>query len=303
MDPVTMMLLAMSKSGGGDPSSAYLDPVMAYMTGSYTPERRWTDEELMSIYAPTLMRYLQNAEGKGDFYDAARAISEGQTPYEIASSKDKLDDKPYMQLLEQLQEEQSKLLQQKLSRDSRKDQFEEMGLPGYGKPYSNDQLMSMFPDVFVDVAPRLAGAQANTARLAKKMESERAAFLKQLEESTGTVTPGLIPGQRLVRTPASERGYTIDNTSLIPGADLGPVGGPNYEKFDEETLDKKKRAFDTVQKARMDQQRYAPGGEGYEALKAQMRMELARGALQAEGRSPLSDALISAAMLKRVLGR
>jgi hypothetical protein len=276
MDPVMMMLLAMSQSGGGDPSSAYLDPVMAYLSGSYTPERRWSDEELMSIYAPTLMRYLQNTEGKGDFYDAAQMISQGQTPYEIASSKDKLDDKPYMQLLEQLQEEQSKLLQQKLSRDSRKDQFEEMGLPGYGKGYSNDQLINMFPQAFADIAPRLAGAQANTARLAKKMEAERAAFLKEAQEAP-----------------------------VIPRAS---ASGADFNKYVADYKDYKKgvkntKAFDTTQKARMDQQRYTPGGEGYEALKAQMRMELARGALEAEGRSPLSDALISSAMLKRVLGR
>lgn len=303
MDPLMMMLLAMSKSGGGDPSSAYLDPVMAYLSGSYTPERRWTDDELMSIYAPTLMRYLQQPGGEGDFYEAARLITEGQSPYEIAAQKDKLDDKPYMQLLEQLHEERSKFAQQQLSRDSRKDQFEEMGLPGYGKGYSNDQLLNMFPQVFADISPRLARSQGNTQKLAKKMESERAAFLKQLEESTGTVVPGLVPGQRLVRTPASERGYTIDNQSLVPGADLSPIGGPNWEKFDEETVDKKKKAFDIVQKARMDQQRYTSGGEGYEALRAQMQMELARQALQAQGRSPLSDALISSAMLKRVLGR
>jgi len=293
-----MMLLAMSQAGGGDPSAAYMDPILAYMTGAYTPERRWTDAELANIYAPTLSAYvdflpdgtLAPKRGvSGDRLKEVEAILEGVSPYDIAGKN--RDDREYMDFLQSLAEERAKLAQQQLSRDSRKDQFEEMGLPGYGKGYSVDQIFSMYGDYLGATPQRLAGTESNTARLAARNRK----MLEEYRAKSGTANDAEIARLEAERAEFLSKGDAAraDN---------------RYRKI-QQLRDKSKGAEKQAESygAALDRESqraaYSPGGEKFEALRAETQAKQLAAALEAAGRSPLSDALVSAAMLKRVLGR
>lgn len=293
-----MLLAAMTQAGGGDPSAAYMDPVLAYLTGSYTPESRWSDEDILAINAPTLSAYVQfgpNGElvaRKGlpeDRQKEVEAILAGDAPYDVAGSN--RDDREYMDFLQSLAEENSKFRQQKLARNSRKDQFEEMGFPGYGKGYSDDQIFSMYGDYLGGTPQRLAGAEGNTARvdaLNQKLlqeyrtragvanESEIAALEKQREEflAQGDAARADNRRRRIAELQDQSKG-----------------------------VEKKAEKYGLVLDREAQRAAYSPGGAKFEALRAETQARQLAAALEASGRTPLSDALVSAAMLKRVLGR
>ncbi len=300
MDPQTLALLvsAMTQANGGDPSSAYLDPVLAYLTGSYTPERRWTDEELMAINAPTLSAYTQvgpdgNLVVRSDIGDKDRrkqieAILSGASPYDVAGGN--TDDRELMDFLQSLAEERAKFFQQQISRDSRKDQFEEMGLPGYGKGYTLDQISTMYGDSLGNSPYMAAASERNAARLSARNQ-------KLLEEFSS---------KRPARVDA-EVSALMDRMSRSTDPSQGPA---QLEQLDRLRSKKDKSSADkdieSYKRALASEERRAsasPGGMGYENLRNQYQMQALASALEASGRTPLSDALVSSAMLKRLLGR
>jgi hypothetical protein len=300
MDPQTLALLvsAMTQANGGDPSAAYLDPVLAYLTGSYTPERRWTDEELMAINAPTLSAYTQvGPDGNlvirpgitGDRKKEVEAILAGASPYDVAG--DNTDDRELMDFLQSLAEERAKFFQQQISRDSRKDQFEEMGLPGYGKGYSLDQISTMYGDSLGNTPYMAAASEMNDARLAERNRN----LLAEFASKGASATDAQIEALR-----AEEERYTKAGDPARAYA-----RSQKRKTLESKRPDSKKQEENYRQTLAAEERRAtaSPGGMGYENLRNQYQMQALASALEASGRTPLSDALVSSAMLKRLLGR
>jgi hypothetical protein len=313
MDPMLMLLLSMTQAGGGDPSSAYMDPVLAYMTGSFTPERRWSDQELLSINAPTLSSYVElDPQGQlvpkrglpEDRFKEVSAILGGASPYDVAGKN--TDDRELMDFLQSLAEERAKFFQQQISRDSRKDQFEEMGLPGYGKGYTEDQIFSMYGDYLGSSPQMLAGSERNQARL----ESRNKKLMDEFRVKAGGVDAAQIDALREEQARYASQGDAaraderyrkikqLEEQSEIPMEELLQMQ-PKERVSKMSPTQKYAAALDAEKKRSM----YSPGGSKYEAMRARSQAQNLIGALEASGRTPLGDALISAAMLKRVLGR
>lgn len=290
-----MLLTAQQQAGAGDPSAAYLDPVLAYMTGSYTPETRWSDDEILAISAPTLSAYTQ-LDPQGRLVPKAgldktrlkqiESILSGEAPYDIAADR---TDREEMDFLQSLAEENAKFTQQKLSRDSRKDQFEEMGFPGYGKGYSDEQIFSMYGDYLGDTPQRMARSEQEAARLVARNEK----LLKKFAPATNVAA-------EIERLKKEEAAYASKGDAARQ--DSAYRKRVALEQGESKT-DPQAAAFKASLESETTRAGYSPGGTQYEALRAQVQARKLAAALEAAGRTPLSDALTSAAMLKRVLGR
>lgn len=307
-----MLLTAQQQAGAGDPSAAYLDPVLAYMTGSYTPETRWSDDEILAISAPTLSAYTQ-LDPQGRLVPKAgldktrlkqiESILSGEAPYDIAADR---TDREEMDFLQSLAEENAKFTQQKLSRDSRKDQFEEMGFPGYGKGYSDEQIFSMYGDYLGDTPQRMARSEQEAARLVARNKK----LLQPFEPATEATSD--YEKLKKKSAPATNVAAEIDRLKKEEAAYASKGDAARqYSAYRKRVAleqgqsknDPNVAAFKALLESETTRAGYSPGGTQYEALRAQVQARKLAAALEAAGRTPLSDALTSAAMLKRVLGR
>ena len=343
MDPATMALLAQILAGqGGDPSSAYMDPILSYLTGNYQSERLPTDEELLKMYAPDLTYFL-NLEDTNDVRRrAAEMIGRGQSAYAVATELKKPDgfgsDKDWLAFLLQLGDQQTKFIEKKLAVDSTQDPFQRVGLPGANQAYTDEEIYALAPGQFDSQLKKVSAAESRGSRARAADEAALRRYITEserdfesvrsaLKDGVGSPSPWnpeawLVPRGPLADWLGPERPEPVKEFERLRKnkKNLSPLEKEIMDKYDgrwarmssrpedlafsyfSDVRDAKQKQFEQQLNRDARVRDYAVGGDKYEALRAKVMLDMARSAAQEQGRSPLSDALVKTAMLKRVIG-
>jgi hypothetical protein len=292
---ILQTIMAIRSSKTRDASSATLDPVLAFLTQNYQQTPQMSDEQIEEMYAPTLLSLSTSNLGDSRA-EAARRIVAGENPFDVAESlapPKGFDPGRWSDFVQSLSKERVAVQRQKAERDLAPDHFQKQGLPGYGEKYSDEQLLERFPSAFADIAGRRAPVSEQSILqdiLAKRIVADP----KPKEPGPGILSQANRAFRRVGGT--NPGGWIASGRDIVGGI----AGLFRDEPTGPGTVDPE-APLTTAQRRKLDRRKFAVGGEGYERLKAQERVRNVRGGLEAEGRSPLMDALLMNAMLERLL--
>lgn len=171
MDPKVLAQIAQMFRANklGDPSSAAFDPVLALLTGTYTPKAQFTEEQLFERLAPTML--YAAAEGP----DSPRAIAAsrikaGESPWSVEKDKElrgNIPGKEWSKFVSDLAKESQAVRAKMLDIDMEQDPFEKQGLRGLDAQFTPADAYKYAPKEFAKIFEGMDEAQkAEDARLA-----------------------------------------------------------------------------------------------------------------------------------------
>jgi hypothetical protein len=171
MDPKVLAQIAqMFKANKlGDPSSAAFDPVLALLTGTYTPKQQFTEEQLFERLAPTML--YAAAEGPNSPRAiAASRIKAGEAPWSIENDKElrgKISSKEWSRFVSDLAKESQAVRAKMLDLSLEQDPFQKQGLRGLDAQFTPADAYKYAPKEFAKIFEGMDEAQkAEDARLA-----------------------------------------------------------------------------------------------------------------------------------------
>lgn len=304
MDQQTIMMLLASLMGGktGDLSSAFLDPVLAYLTGSYSPEPTLSDEDILRGYAPTLSAYVKAAPGGGlvatggAYGNVVSQILEGKSAFEVIqnASKDQKKNKDFANFVKSLEDDRAKFYQQKSSQATRKDQFQNMGLPGYKQGWDDQILQSMYGSQFADLSHRTAAAE--------RLDEQRSSYRQKRLEGYQEREKSRIDAQIAALKKRAADQIAQGGAGSTMGVDAITSAMSKLER-EKGNVGKTEADYKSYLEKMGTTESFSPGGAGRAAVAERLKRDALAAALSGAGRTPLGDALVSAAILKRTLGK
>ena len=176
MDPKVLAQIAqMFKANKlGDPSSAAFDPVLALLTGTYTPKQQFTEEQLFERLAPTML--YAAAEGPNSPRAiAASRIKAGEAPWSIENDKElrgKISSKEWSRFVSDLAKESQAVRAKMLDLSLEQDPFQKQGLRGLNEQFTPQDAYKYAPKEFAKIFEGMDEAKkAEDAKL-KNIRSE-----------------------------------------------------------------------------------------------------------------------------------
>jgi hypothetical protein len=171
MDPKVLAQIAQMFRANklGDPSSAAFDPVLALLTGTYTPKAQFTEEQLFERLAPTML--YAAAEGPNSPRAiAASRIKAGESPWSVEKDKElrgSISSKEWSKFVSDLSKESQAVRAKMLDIDMEQDPFEKQGLRGLDAQFTPADAYKYAPKEFAKIFEGMDEAQkAEDARLA-----------------------------------------------------------------------------------------------------------------------------------------
>lgn len=161
MDPELFNMYLQAMSGQKDASSAAFDPVLAFMTGLYQPKQQFSEEQLYTKLAP--MMSFATMEQTGPRFEAAAAIRGGRAPWQIKEDKTlrgNMNPKDWEKLVDEMFKENEKVKSKMLDLEMEQDPFQKQGLPGYADKYKPEDMYKFAPEAFKKILEGLPEAQA-----------------------------------------------------------------------------------------------------------------------------------------------
>lgn len=173
MDPELFSLYLQAMSGQKDASSAAFDPVLAFMTGMYQPKQQFSEDQLFARSAPLIS--AAGAEQAGPRFEAAAAIRGGRAPWDIKNDKSlrgNIDPKEWGKLVDAMFKENQSVKAKMLDLELEQDPFEKQGLPGYDAQYQPQDMYKFAPKAFQKVLEGLPEAQAEEDKALKPISEK-----------------------------------------------------------------------------------------------------------------------------------
>jgi len=166
-----------SKSGSTDLSSALLDPALAYVSGGYQSAPVLTQDEIYAKYAPEILQVVQN-EPTGSIRqviatqvlngipawtikDNVRAMLAGPNGSTIQGSATSSELEGFV---DQLASANQKALSAMTEQASKQDPFEKQGYPSAKAQYTTEDIVNMAPDVFGKIGQTMEAANPEYMR-------------------------------------------------------------------------------------------------------------------------------------------
>jgi len=161
MDPELFQLYLNAMGGQKDASSAAFDPALAFLTGLYQPKQQFTEDQLFARLAPMIS--MAGSEQAGPRFEAAAAIRGGRAPWDIKKDKTlrgNVDPKEWDKLVDAMFKENESVKAKMLDLELEQDPFEKQGLPGYDAKYQPQDMYKFAPKAFQKILEGLPEAQA-----------------------------------------------------------------------------------------------------------------------------------------------
>ena len=173
MDPELFSLYLQAMSGQKDASSAAFDPVLAFMTGLYQPKQEFSEDQLFARSAPLIS--AAGAEKAGPRFEAAAAIRGGRAPWDVKkdnSLRGNIDPKEWDKLVDAMFKENQSVKAKMLDLELQQDPFEKQGLPGYDAQYQPQDMYKFAPKAFQKILEGLPEAQAEEDKALKPISEK-----------------------------------------------------------------------------------------------------------------------------------
>lgn len=173
MDPELFQLYLNAMGGQKDASSAAFDPALAFLTGLYQPKQQFTEDQLFARLAPMIS--MAGSEQAGPRFEAAAAIRGGRAPWDIKKDKTlrgNVDPKEWDKLVDAMFKENESVKAKMLDLELEQDPFEKQGLPGYDAKYQPQDMYKFAPKAFQKILEGLPEAQAAEDKALKPISDE-----------------------------------------------------------------------------------------------------------------------------------
>jgi hypothetical protein len=173
MDPELFQLYLNAMGGQKDASSAAFDPALAFLTGLYQPKQQFTEDQLFTRLAPMIS--MAGSEQAGPRFEAAAAIRGGRAPWDIKKDKTlrgNVDPKEWDKLVDAMFKENESVKAKMLDLELEQDPFEKQGLPGYDAKYQPQDMYKFAPKAFQKILEGLPEAQAAEDKALKPISDE-----------------------------------------------------------------------------------------------------------------------------------
>lgn len=176
MDPKVLAQIAQMFRANklGDPSSAAFDPVLALLTGTYTPKQQFTEEQLFERLAPTML-YAAAEGANSPRAIAASRIKAGEAPWSIENDKElrgNISPKDWSRFVSDLAKESQAVRAKMLDLSLEQDPFEKQGLRGLDAQFTPQDAYKYAPKQFAKIFEGLEEAQAAEDAKLKNIRAE-----------------------------------------------------------------------------------------------------------------------------------
>lgn len=176
MDPKVLAQIAQMFRANklGDPSSAAFDPVLALLTGTYTPKQQFTEEQLFERLAPTML-YAAAEGANSPRAIAASRIKAGEAPWSIENDKElrgNISPKDWSRFVSDLAKESQAVRAKMLDLSLEQDPFEKQGLRGLDAEFTPQDAYKYAPKQFAKIFEGLEEAQAAEDAKLKNIRAE-----------------------------------------------------------------------------------------------------------------------------------
>ena len=173
MDPELFSMYLQAMGGQKDASSAAFDPALAFLTGLYQPKQQFSEDQLFARLAPMIS--MAGSEQAGPRFEAAAAIRGGRAPWDIKKDKTlrgNVDPKEWDKLVDAMFKENESVKAKMLDLELEQDPFEKQGLPGYDAKYQPQDMYKFAPKAFQKILEGLPEAQAAEDKALKPISDE-----------------------------------------------------------------------------------------------------------------------------------
>lgn len=329
-----------SKSGSTDLSSALLDPVLAYASGSYQPAQELTQDEIYAKHAPELLQVVQN-EPTGSIRqiiatqvlngipawtikDNVRAMLAGPNGAALQGSATSSELESFV---DQLASANQRALSAMADQASKQDPFEKQGYPSAKAQYTTEDIVNMAPDVFGEIGKKMEAANPEYMRRLALIDKKFGGEVKASEtgpysgKGAKKIAGVYDYGQGIDLKPMIENEVKSNllGTLVSPTLHFLPdlVKAVYKAKTTESDALKQKRQDRQNKGTKVDQRAMdinksiaeqtkqlvamQNGMPGQITAQSQALVDRMANELNQSGRTPLSDALLKAAIMKRQL--
>jgi hypothetical protein len=173
MDPELFSMYLQAMGGQKDASSAAFDPALAFLTGLYQPKQQFSEDQLFARLAPMIS--MAGSEQAGPRFEAAAAIRGGRAPWDIKKDKTlrgNVDPKEWDKLVDAMFKENESVKAKMLDLELEQDPFEKQGLPGYDAKYQPQDMYKFAPKAFQKILEGLPEAQVAEDKALKPISDE-----------------------------------------------------------------------------------------------------------------------------------
>ena len=330
-----------SKSGSTDFSGALLDPVLSYMTGGYQSAPELTQDEIYAKYAPEILQVVQNEPTGSirqviatqilngipawTVKDNVRAMLAGPNGSTLQGSATSSELESFV---DQIASANQRALSAMTDQANKQDPFEKQGYPSAKAQYTTEDIVNMAPEVFGKIGQAMDAANPEYMRRLALIDKKFGGEVKRTEsgpysgEGAKKIAGVYDYGQGINLVPTIEKKVksNILGTLVSPTLHFLPdlvkavykaktTESPELKALRDKRAKKNepnvdKRAMD-INKSIAEQTKQLVamqnGMPGQITAQTQALVDRMANELQQSGRTPLSDALVKAAIMKRQL--
>jgi len=164
-----MIANILGSKGGFDFSSSLMDPVMQYLNGTYQAAPQFTEDDLYNRTAPTF-QWAGAEPQDSSWFQAAKAIRQGINPFNIKRDKKMreasgISPDEWTSFVDSLMKENQSVKTAMLDQGMQQDPFQKMGMPGAKESYADldqfgglknqDAVYNASPQFFADLFSKL----------------------------------------------------------------------------------------------------------------------------------------------------